>query len=57
MIDNETMSKVSSTSISSTQQNRNGEEISKKETTVYKDQIKQSITKYIMPHIRKANDI
>jgi hypothetical protein len=52
MIDNKMMPKISLASISCTQQNRNEEDISQKETTTHKDQIQELTTKYIPPHLK-----
>ena len=55
--ENDTLPKLSLASISCVQQNRNEEDVHKKETITPKDQIQQLIAKYIMPRLKKVDNI
>jgi hypothetical protein len=56
MIDDKAIPALSLASISWTQQNRNQEDMSQKETTTRKEQVQDPAIKYIPPHLRKVDN-
>jgi hypothetical protein len=54
-IDDEAMLLISLASVSCTQQNKDEDRVSQKESITRKEQIQELTTKYIPPHLRKVD--